>query len=532
MGHTVNKIAIYLNRHLSGNVFDKDEILESYSTDRSPLKIKPRFVAVPESTSDIRKLVRFVSQLAEKKYNLPIAVRGSGLSKTGADLSSGLVLSMEKMNRVRELDAHDRLIHVQAGIPLEKLNAVLAPHGLTLPISADPRTTIGSLIAEAPIDKFSKKYGGIMNYVDRVEVVLSSGDILQTSRLSRGKLAVKKTVKGLEGDIYEKLDKTLLDRAEFLKTVSDSSRLGYPALKHIRRLNGRIFDLLPVFFGAEGSLGIITEVILRTEPLPPRPHRLFAVFSTLKSAQEFTEYANKLSPLSVEIFDMRIFKASDKFGKKPDLLTRKLENGYLVLISFNDKSRISRKKVHKCVSYLPKSAYVVPETLKNSADFEDFSAALTSFLNDEAKGERLNLLHDFYVPSDKLADFLADVKKLEKTSGFSLELFGSLSTNIYSFRPDFILEKIDDRRAALTLLRDLNQILKQHDGILTGGIPEGRLKSIIIYPDLSKKEKDLFKKVKTIFDPNDILAPETKTNYNIRSAVRHLRTESNNGIIS
>ncbi|MBQ6130238.1 FAD-binding oxidoreductase [Candidatus Saccharibacteria bacterium] len=528
----MNKIAIYLNRHLSGNVFDKDSILESYATDRSPLKIKPRFVALPESTSDVRKLVRFVSQLAEKKYSLPISVRGSGLSKTGADLSSGLVLSTEKMDRVRELDAHDRLVHVQAGISLEKLNAVLAPHGLTLPVSADPKTTIGSLISEAPLDKFSKKYGGIMNYVDRVEVVLSSGDILQTSRLSRGKLAAKKRDKGLEGDIYEKLDKTLIDRAEFLKTVSDSSRLGYPALKHIRRLNGKVFDLLPAFFGAEGSLGVITEVILRAEPLPPRPHRLFAVFSTFKSAQEFAEYAQKLSPLSVELFDMRIFKTSDKFGKKPDLLTRKLEDGFLVLASFNDKSRLSRKKVRKCVNFLPKSAYVVPETLKNSADFEDFAAALASFLNDEAKGERLNLLHDFFVPPEKLASFLQSVKTLEASSKTSLELFGSFSTGIYSFRPDFELEKVDARRAALTLLRDLNDVLKQHDGSLVGGLPEGRLKSIIIYPDLSKKEKDLFSKVKKIFDPNGIFAPEIKTNYNVRSTVRHLRTEPNSGIIS
>lgn len=528
----MNKIAIYLNRHLSGNVFDKDAILESYATDRSPLKIKPRFVALPESTADVRKLVRFVNQLAEKKYDLPISVRGAGLSKTGADLSSGLVLSMEKMDRVRELDAHDRLVHVQAGISLEKLNAVLAPHGLTIPISADPRTTVGSLISEAPVDKFSKKYGGIMNYVDRIETVLASGDILQTARLSRHKLSVKKTGKGLEGDIYEKLDKVLVDRAEFLKTVPDSSRLGYPGLKHIRRLNGKVFDLLPAFFGAEGSLGIITEVILRAEPLPPRPHRLFAVFSTFKAAEEFANYTLKLSPLSVELFDMRIFKTSDKFGKKPDLLTRKLEDGYLVLASFNDRPRLSRRKVHKCLNFLPKSAYAVAETLKNSPDFEDFSAALTSFFNDESKGERLNLLHDFHVPEAKLSAFLKDVKNLEKSSGRPLELFGSFATGIYSFRPDFELSKVDERRAALTLLRDLDELLKAHDGTIVGGVPEGRLKSIIVYPGLSKKEKDLFAKVKKIFDPSNILAPEIKSDYNTRSAVRHLRTEPNSGIIS
>ena len=79
MGRIVNKIAIYLNRHLTGNVFDKDSVLDAYSTDQSLIKIKPRFVALPETTADVRKLVRFSNQLVDKKYSLPISVRGSGL---------------------------------------------------------------------------------------------------------------------------------------------------------------------------------------------------------------------------------------------------------------------------------------------------------------------------------------------------------------------------------------------------------------------------------------------------------------------
>ena len=525
----MNKIAVYLNRHITGNVFDKDSILEAYSTDRSLLRVKPRFVAFPESTSDVRKLVKFTAQLAEKNYALPIAVRGSGLSKTGADLSPGLVLSTEKLNHVRELNAHDRLVHVQAGITLEKLNAVLAPHGLYLPISANPKETLGALISNAPRDKFSRKYGGIMNYVDRIEVVLSDGSLLQTSRLSRGKIAAKRNLSGLEGTIYAKLERLLIDNADSIADSSDFSRLGYPALKHIRRLNGKVFDLLPAFYGAEGNLGIITEVILRLEVLPPRPHRIFAVFSTLKSAEEFATFAESLAPLSVELFDTNIFKSADALGKKPDLLTKKLENGYLVLVSFNDKSSKSRKKIRHCLHFLPKSAYVLSETLGNSADFNDFDSALTAFLNSATKGDRGNLLHDFYVPREKLSVFLSGLKNLEKSSSRPLEIFGSYLTNTYSLRPAFDFKKVDERRAAITLLRDLNELLKLHGGSLAGGYPEGRLKSIILYPDLPKKDRELIEKVKKIFDPKNILSPETKSNYDTRSAIRHLQTDSSLG---
>lgn len=528
----MNKIAVYLNRHITGNVFDKDSILEAYSTDRSVLKVKPRFVAIPESTSDVRKLLKFSNQLAEKKYDLPVAVRGSGLSKTGADLSSGLVISTEKMQHVRELDAHDRLIHVQAGITLGKLNAILAPHGLVLPISADPQETIGGLIANASRDRFSERYGGIMNYVDRVEVVLANGDLLQTSRLSRGKLAAKQTQKSLEGEIYTKLEKLLSKNRDLIDQSDKHSCLGYPALRHIRRVNNKVFDLLPAFFGSEGNLGVITEVILRLEVLPPRVHRAFATFATLKSAQEFADYAKTLEPLTIDLYDTEIFRSVDDDGKKPDLLTKKIEDGFLVLVTFNDKSHRSRRKVKKLVRFLPKSATVVSETLGNSTDFDDFETSLTAFLNDDAKTDRPALLDDFYVPAENLGKFLKDLKKLEKSSKKSLNLFGSYLTENFSLRPEFDFKKVDERRRAITLLRDLNDLLNSHGGALIGGAPEGRLKPLVAYPTLDKKQLELIKDVKKIFDPNNILSPETKSNYDTRSAIRHLRADSDFGFVS
>ena len=531
MGKIVNKIAVYLNSHLSGNVFDKDSILEAYSTDRSLLKIKPRLVAIPETTTDIRKIVRFASQLSEKKYALPIAVRGSGLSKTGADLSSGIVISTEKLTHVRELDAHDRLVHVQAGITLGKLNAVLAPHGLTLPVHADPRETIGSLIANAPRDAYSQHCGGIMNYVDRVEVVLSNGELIQTSRLNPAKLTFKQSQKTFEGEVYEKLEDFLIKHAEAVLSTSDTTRIGYPALKHVRRNRGHVFDLLPVFFGAEGSLGVITEVILRLHVLPPHPHRLFAVFPNIRAARDFMDQTIKLDPLSMELFDTKIFKIAEDYGKKPDLLTRKIDDGFVVLVSFGDKSSKSRRKVKKCLRFLPKSAYVVTETVKNSTDFDDFAASLGSYLND-GQLERPNLLHDFYVPSDHLADFLKDLGTLAKSHKKHLELYGCYSTGIYSLRPEFDLKKVDERRTALKLLRDFQELLTKHGGSLAGGLPEGRLKSLVLYPDIDKDEKQLYEGVKKIFDKNHVFAPGVKTEYDTQDAVRHLRVEPLPGLNS
>lgn len=526
----MNKIAIYLNQHLTGSVFDKDSILEAYSTDRSMLKIKPQLVALPENTSDVRKIVRFVKQLNEKGYSLPIGIRGSGLSKTGADLSSGIVISTEKLDQICELDVHDRLVHVQSGITIGKLNAVLAPHGLTLPIDADPNETIGSLVANATRDNFSKRYGGILKHVNRLEVILSNGDLIHTERLNAHKFQAKAGQNNLEGEIYQKLNKVVNENSGLVKEFSEKSLIGYPMIGSVKRNNS--FDLLPIFFASEGSLGVITEAILRLEVITPKLSHLLAVFNTFESAQEFANNCESMEALTVEIFDNRIFRAIEESGKKPKLLNRKFDDGFMVLASFDLKPSRSQRRINRLIESVPKSVYTVCEDQNNANDFENLISAITPFLNATGKFERPNLLNDFYVPKEHLAKFIEGLKELEDNYHKSLELFGCYSTDVYSVRPDFNLSKIEDRRAAMMLLRDFNTLLINHFGSLAGGLPEGRLKPIVIYPELSTEERYLIKKVKEIFDKNNIFTPGIKSDYDTRSAVRHLRVEPLSGFNS
>ena len=178
----MNKIAKYLNQQLIGNVFDSSQILEAYSTDRSPLKITPRMVVVPENASDVRRTVKFVNQLAQKSVHIPITVRGSGLDKTGADLGTGLILSTEHLNKILEIDDRARLVRVQAGVTLGQLNSALALYGLHIPVLADPRETIGALIANFTTDAAAGKYNGIYYYVDCIESVISTDISVSCSR--------------------------------------------------------------------------------------------------------------------------------------------------------------------------------------------------------------------------------------------------------------------------------------------------------------------------------------------------------------
>ena len=242
-------------------------------------------------------------------------------------------------------------------------------------------------------------------------------------------------------------------------------------------------------------------------------------------------FVKTLTPLELNFYDLNLIKAVEDYGKKPEILSKKFTDGFLVFVSFNDRSRISRKKVRKCLNFLPKNAYVIPETLKNSELFNDLPSTILSYLNDTGKGERVSLASNFSLPVEELPGFLSDLPSLSASLKKPLELFGSYSTGIYSLRPDFKLDTLEDRRAAMNFLKDLNSLILEHKGSLNGGFPEGRIRAIISNANSPLKEKELYKKIKAIFDPNEILSPDVKTGVDTRATVRALRSTYNPQIL-
>lgn len=529
----MNKIAKYLNQHLIGSVFDSPQILEKYSTDRSVLKITPRMVAIPENTADVKKIVKFINQLSKKSVHVPITVRGSGLDKTGADLGNGLILSTEHLNDILEIDDRSRLVRVQAGVTLGQLNSALALYGLTVPVKADPRETIGGLISNFTTDNAAGKYNGIFYYVDCIEAVLEDGDAIQTSRYLRRHFNRKADLTSFEGAVYRDIDQLIEKNETLVKDLGSRPTIdaaGYQMITQVVKDVTKSFDLLPLFYAAQGTLGVITEVILHCELLPERRRRFIAAFESIGAAESYIQEIMPLIPEQLNLYDARVFKAAADHGKDPALFAPKFNKGYFVLASFDDKRRKLNKKLQKCLTLLPDNAAAVMETDDNTTDFERLNSAMISFLNNDVRGERAALIDDFYVPSDHLANFLTDLRTLEKTYGQELPVYGSFSTSNYNVRPDIQLGTVDGRQFVIKFVKDFQALVKEHGGSITGGAPEGRTKAMATNPALSEEETELYQKVKDIFDKNQIFNPDVKLGAAASSTVRHLRTNYLNDI--
>ncbi|MBR2641088.1 FAD-binding oxidoreductase [Candidatus Saccharibacteria bacterium] len=519
----MGKITKYLNQLIVGNVFDTPEILEKYSTDQSVLKIKPRFVAFPESTSDIQKLVRFFNQIAAKDIPVTITVRGSGLDEGGADLGSGLVISTEKLNKMLEIDSRERLVRVQAGITLKELNTALSVSGLTIPVGGHDNETIGGLISNCPTDLFSKKYGGIQKYVERIEVILANGEVLQTMRYRKYAAAKKTAEKSLEGDIYRKTAKLIKKNESLISSLrkDEYECAGYSKVKDVYK--NESMDLAPIFFGAQGTLGVISEVILRAVPVSKMPVRVVATFKTLDQACDFMDEAKELKPREMNIYDLEIIQEAKESGKNLDGVIRKLEDGFVVFLCFDEKKNYCLKKITAIRDRSPRNAKFVIESPENQMTLNEFQNTLSNYLGNTRGGERVPVLTDFYLPSENLEYFMKDLNILHGKLDLDLALYGSYSSSIYSLRPKFNLEDENYNKKMATFLRAGAYVIERQGGKLAGGTPEGRLKAVVTNTEMREPEKNLYQEIKKVFDQNNILGPDIKLGAVSKFTLTHLR---------
>ena len=530
----MNRIAIYLNKIIDGVAYSAPSILDHYSTDRSLLRIHPRVVAVPENTEDVRRLVRFAYQLSQKKVPFPITVRGAGYGKNGSALGSGLVMSMERMNAIQEVDIRQRLARVQCGVTLSELKKSLNICGLDIPIIADPNETIGGLIAKAASVSDNTKPSTISKIVDRAEVVLSNGDIVEISNLTPRRALKKCADDSLEGTIYRKIDALVEEKSEMISQIADTlgNRSGYSGIRDVKTRNS--FSLIPLICGSEGTLGVITEVILKVEPIFDEPNRIAIPCRTASAFTEVCQTLKELEFTDIVFYDTELFNAVDNIGKTSRFFRKVSDNGILVVANVKDDSvRLRRKKIKKLHRALPDTIRIIDEDSENFRDFRALESTLNAYLNDNTNSAfHLPLIDGVYVPPAKQIDFLRGIDEIGKTMKVRNAVFGSVDFNSFSIRPSFTLNTADGRKEIIRFLSLYLKLIADCEGQACGSAPEGRLAAVFIKKYANKEESELYSRIKEIFDEQGILNPGIKQDANVKTTFQHFRVDYNDGVIS
>lgn len=512
----MSKIATYLNEHVAGEVLADTLSLERAARDGSIVLQTPEVLVHAANTSDIRKIMRFCWQLAEKGHALPVIARGHGTSSTGNAVGRGIILDQTKYrNSVIELDAKQQLVHVAGGATLDVANAALSSYGLRLP-SASPSGRSSGTVAGAIADRASgldvHKTGGIGAVVQKLEVVLANGDVLQTGRIAKKEVNRRKGLQTREGDIYRQLDNLISDNQELLDQLDDatSEHSPYGALAKVKQRDGS-FDLTPLFVGSQGAFGIISEAILKADFVSHSRALVIATFSSMNDAQSAAELAQKSKASVVELIDGRIFADALRQGKRYEWLTKEVLTGAVLLVTFDDFSERQRQRqLKRLVKKLEPSALGVHEVADGTEqDVVALHSAIELASHPISRPRMMmpQVFSGIWVPAVRLDGFLADVRALEMKMSINLPVRVDMQSNNVDFYPVFDAGAVSDRQRIMKLLKELALLVKKHEGSLVGRGGAGQLKGVVIDNVVDAEVLELQEKVRTIFDPRGILNP-------------------------
>ncbi len=530
-----SKVAQYLNEHLLGEVTTNEHVRKQYATDGSVLRIVPDMIIYPRTTSDIRKVARFSWQLAEKGHKLPITVRGGGTDQTGAAIGSGVILDVRAhMNTIFELDVKQRLVRVQPGVTFKALNDALRLQGFRIPSypQSQAYSTIGGAIANNAGGVLSGKYGATGEWIHQLEVILSNGEVLQTGRVSKRDLNKKKGLQTFEGELYRNVDNLLTDNASLIEKLAVDGRdnAGYNVVDVSRR-DGSV-DLTPLVVGSQGTLGIISEIIMKVQPIPEYPLVGALAFPDHDAARDALDVLRALDPSVLELIDGRMFEAAADRGKSYAFYDEAVDQGgvaAVVVVEYDQQGEYAKKKITKKIEKLfeKQQAYIALERKPETGDELRalVQASVLPLLPEKPEQSVPQILEGAYIPQERLEDFAKAVETLETKNHVALPLCGHAGEHIYYVRPQLDFHKVGDRQKVFKLLAEWSAAVFAHGGSLIGMSGEGRLKAAFAYKDLDDDVKELYTSIRDLFDPLGFLNTGVKQAVELKKLAGDFRAD-------
>ena len=431
--------------------------LEAYSLDALQRTISgpAELVVLPGSTAEVAGLARLCN-----RERVALTPRGAGTGYSGGAVpaAGGVVLSLERLNRILEIDPHSLLAVVEPNVVTGDLQRAVEAVGLFYP--PDPaslgQSAIGGNVAECAGGPRAFKYGTTKRYVLGLEAVLPSGDVIRT-----GGRSVKNVV-------------------------------GY--------------DLTQLLVGSEGTLAVVTEIILRLIPRPPARATLRAPFPTVTHAVAAVSamLADDVIPAAMELIDAECLRALEK---QLDTTPRRGLDGALLLVEVDGLPAAIEEEIARVSQAC--WAHGSPDVRQAQTEAE------RDRLWDERRGLSLALRalaprkinHDVVVPRGKIRDLFELIDQLRASADLPMPSFGHVGDG--NIHVNILVDPADRDalRRATQAERQLLEGVVSLGGSISGEHGIGFAKAPFIGLELSPETIAAMQRVKRAFDPNGILNP-------------------------
>ena len=452
----MHKVAADLTRLLgSERVLWEAEHLATYGFDgTATLYAEAGCVALPKTTAEVIQVVRYAAQ-----NKIPVVTRGSGTGLSGGSVPvhGCIVLCLVQMDRVLELDQKNLTIHVESGVVTQKVTELADAAGLLYP--PDPGSmkipTIGGNVAENSGGLRGLKYGVTRDYVMGLEVVLANGET------------------GSFGN----------------KCVKDVA--GY--------------SMKDVFIGSEGTLGIITKVLLQLVPKPRAKKTLLATFSQMDAAAETVSaiIAAKIIPCTLEFLDRITMKCVEEYAH----VGLPLDAEAILLMETDGHPVVVEEEAQQMAEIARDLGAVTVQLAQSEEEAVRLTTARRVAFSALARVSPTTILEDATVPRSELANMIRFIQQTAAKYEVTVGTFGHMGDG--NLHPTFLTNEKNAAEMARVekAMEEIFDRAVRLGGTITGEHGVGLAKKAFLPKAIGDASLGLMRQLKRTLDPDNLLNP-------------------------
>jgi len=437
------------------NVLTQPEDLIPYSFDgTAALQQMPGCVVFAETAEQVVGLLGLAN-----RTRTAVVTRGSGTGLSGGSLpvAGCLVLCLAKMNRVLELDRANLTLLVEAGATTQAVSDAAAAAGLFYP--PDPGSmkisTIGGNVAENSGGLRGLKYGVTRNYVMGIEVILPDGEKLWTGN---------KCVKDVAG-----------------------------------------YSLRDLFIGSEGTLGVITRVLLKLVPKPPSKKTMVATFAQMeKAAQTVSDIiAAQIIPCTLEFLDRTTIHCVEGFAK----IGLPLDCEALLLMETDGHPAAVGEEAQKMEALARKNGAMEVRLAKDEGEATRLATARRSAFSALARVAPTTILEDATVPRSELPKMIRFIEGVAKRHNLRIGTFGHMGDG--NLHPTFLTDERNhqEMQRVEEAFKEIFDEAIRLGGTITGEHGVGVAKKSFLPKFAGDAQMRVMRELRKTLDPNGILNP-------------------------
>jgi len=540
-----------LQNIFKGEVDDSDQTRDFYSHDASLFELKPEVVAFPKDADDIKATVNFVNQHKADNPELSITPRSRGTDMSGAAINTSIVLDISKhMTDIREITPTSA--HVQPGrlyrefdVETKKQNAFLPSYPASWSLAS-----VGGMANNNSGGEMSLTYGKTDQYVTELSIVLSDGNEYVVRPLDKAGLDAKMAQGDFEGDLYKKTYELLeahYDEIQAAKPNVSKDSTGYHLWNVWNRETG-IFDLTKLFVGAQGTLGIVTDIKFKLVPEIKYSGTLVVYMRSIDNLGDIIPKTLSYQPIAFEGFDDKTLWLSFKFifaflprlglwswvkmlfQLIPDALA--FAKGFpkmVLLIEFGGATqeevtkRIREARLglqqFKDITYLEED-----DTYEKADKFWKFRQESFNLLRKKVKDKHTApYIDDFIVPPEHLPKFLPQIQAIIKKYDLLGTIAGHFGDGNFHVIPLMNIEKESERAKIEPSMKEVYDLVLQYGGSISGEHNDGLIRGPWLDKMYKPEALEAMRDIKKLYDPLSIFNPNKKVQATWDYSFSHVR---------